>query len=494
VTASRAAVRGAGTASAAYSTAAQRRSLRRASRVAQTGILAPGDADPPPTGTSDYLDYRGIATSRDIAPLEGQEYELGRFLDPRRGPTREVGIPFEVLRRHAAVIGPTGAGKTKSILVPWIASALRQGHCVVATDIGGDLLDDLMIHRAATGALGAKVSKWDYSHPSDSIGWDWLVSLDDDESMIAAVDAIHGKPRPNDSQPFFHQRDARVLRGVLELARGTGAARSGRDLLELVRDGSKLSALVGANPRHPGANRLTDVVGQHSGTYQQMMSGVINDLEIWDNRGLEAVTRSGGLLLDSFFEEARLLVIGAPIHGGRISEAASGLLLSQVINRLYRRFNTSQGQHVFLVIDEAARLTGRIPIEELLSVSRRARVSVVIATQDVGQFADENERLSILGNCATYISLPSRSSANGEYLSSRLGHRFQTATTVSQGPSPQMPTHGGLTVSSSTSQVPVLGTREILDPPWGERTAIVHCQPMASKPFLVDLTRPEFLA
>jgi hypothetical protein len=50
----------------------------------------------------------------------------------------------------------------------------------------------------------------------------------------------------------------------------------------------------------------------------------------------------------------------------------------------------------------------------------------------------------------------------------------------------------GPSVSSTVGRVPVLGQREILDPPWGERSAVVHCQPAVAKPFLVDLTRPEF--
>ena len=481
-------------ASYAVEAGSQRLWLQRSARFAETGVLAPGDPDPPPTGPSGYFDYRGTAPEGDVVGLRDSTFfTLGKFLDIRRGPRHEIGLPFDVLRRHAAVIGPTGSGKTKSFLVPWIATALRHRCCVVAIDIGGDLLDDFWVHRSATGPVDAKVSKWDYSDPVHSARWNWLETLNNDEAVVAAVDAIHGKLRHNDSQPFFHQRDARVLRGLIELARATKAARSGNELLQLLRDQARLRSLTDMHPRNPGSGRLKDVVGLSHNEYLKAVSGVVNDLEIWDHPGLDAVTdtrMTSGIELDVLFDEPRLLVVGAPIHGGRISEAASSLLLSQVVNRLYRRIGTSSGVHTFLVLDEAARLVSRLPIEELLSVSRKAAVSVVLATQDVGQFDSESERLTILGNCSTYISLPTPSKANGEYLAGRLGERFQSSVSLTH--SPRSTTARGVSRSTATSAVPVLGSREIMQPPFGGRVAVVHSPQVSGKPFLTDVTRPEW--
>jgi type IV secretory pathway TraG/TraD family ATPase VirD4 len=247
--------------------------------------------------------------------------------------------------------------------------------------------------------------------------------------------------------------------------------------------------MVQANARHPAAQRLVDLIGRGASDYLQVISGVINDLEVWEHPGLRAVTAHQQLDLGTLFDRGALLVVGAPIHGGRTSEAASGLLLSQIINRLYRRFTAQSGRHVFIVIDEAARLTNRLRLEELLSVARRARVSIVLATQDVGQFNDGKERIAILGNCATYISLPGRSVQNAEYLLGRLGQRYQSSISLTHSPGA---TAGGLSRSSQIAATGVLGHREVLDPPWGERAAVLHSQPISGKPFLVDLTRPEF--
>jgi type IV secretory pathway TraG/TraD family ATPase VirD4 len=467
-------------------TVAAQRTNTRASRYAASGVLVPGDPDPPPSSGLDFYDYRGIAVRQEVEDLIGQPFPLGHRLDPRKGPKEEVGLPFDVLQRHAAVIGPSGSGKTKSVIIPWAATAVRMGHSAIVVDISGDLLDDLDSYRSISGPLNASVAKWDYADPRRSISWNWIGSLVTDESVVSAVDAIHGRLSPHDSQPFFHQRDARCLRGLIELARDCLPNATGRNLLDLARNESRLRGLVSAHPNHPGAGRLIDVLSS-AGNYLQIMSGVINDLEIWENDGLQEITAHDGLNIAQVFEGPNLLVIGAPIYGGRISEAASGLLLSQIINQLYVRMGKDFDRQVFLFIDEAARLTGRLDYEELLSVSRHAGASVVLATQDVSQFPDADQRTSILGNCATYIALPTRSSASAEYLASRLGERYQSSTSTSQQPS------GWSTVTSTTRQVgtvPVLGHREIMDPPWGERCAIIHSPPVCGKPFLVDLSLP----
>lgn len=112
--------------------------------VENPAVLGPGARDPQP-GSGDFYDYRGVARPRELRQFRGQPFSLGNVIDAsgRRGGF-DLGLPLDMVRRHAAVIGSTGSGKTKSVLVPWMASAVRLGCTVVATDITGDLTDDLI--------------------------------------------------------------------------------------------------------------------------------------------------------------------------------------------------------------------------------------------------------------------------------------------------------------------------------------------------------------
>ena len=217
--------------------AGHRKPLRRGRRAAARGVLCPGDPPPPP-GSSDYLDYRGVASARELTALRDAPFSLGRYLDPRRGARWPIGVPEEVLHRHAAVIGPTGSGKTKSILLPWTAAALQSGASVVAVDVTGDLLDDLVVVRSAVGAFNARVAKWDYTDPGHSISWNWLASLRDDDAVTSVTEALIGRDQPNDPQPYFHQRDRRTLRGLVEITRTLRPHATSAELLALVGDQS----------------------------------------------------------------------------------------------------------------------------------------------------------------------------------------------------------------------------------------------------------------
>ena len=136
------------------------------------------------------------------------------------------------------------------------------------------------------------------------------------------------------------------------------------------------------------------------------------------------------------------------------------------------------------MLDEAARLADRINYEELLSVSRRARVSVVLAMQNVTQFKDKDEREAILNNCSTYVSLPTPSRESASFFISRLGERRQSSLGISRD---------GRTMRShytrSSDLVDVVPHREVMDPPWGDHTAVVHSTQVSAAPFLVDLAR-----
>lgn len=460
----------------------------RGAFAAGSRILGPGDPSPPPH-MGDIYDYRALISSRELQGLTGS-LPLGYAIEPRNGPVASISVPSEILEQHAAVIGPTGAGKTTSVIVPWMAGALRDGHSVIAVDVTGNLQDKVLEYVHNTGPLGARMALWDFTRPANSVSWNWLDDLSTEDAVVASVEALVGRDRPNDPQPYFMQRDKRVLRGLIEGVLAT----TSRSLDTLLAGASDQSLLRRLGTLHPSiGNRLNEVSTLPAQDFGRAMSGVVNALDVFGHSGVKAVTRSGGITLDSLTEAPSLLIIGAPLSGSRTSISLSSLMISMLTRNLYRRFGQNNARRVFYFIDEAARLTDRINFEELLSVSRAAGISVVVAAQNVTQFADKNERATILDNCGTYISLPTPSDESASYFASRLGAREVSTLTESR-------TFGGINnpwtiqFSRALSTVPVLGKREIMDPPWGERSAIVHCRPLSGAPFAVDLSRPDLLA
>ncbi|WP_433221227.1 type IV secretory system conjugative DNA transfer family protein [Dactylosporangium sp. CS-047395] len=465
-----------------------------ASRAAMaTGVLMPGDPPPAPSGHA-FLDYRGIAGEAEARALPPGGFPLGRLVSDRRGPSTPVAVPFEVLRRHAAVIGPNGSGKTRGVVLPWIYAALKAGHTVLAVDVKGDLLDDVGRYAAAHGRLGVKIGKWDLSDPAGSVRWNWLDELVDDGSLDAAVVAVIGRENKQSSaDPYFYRRDAALLRGLLQLRPLLGVRKpTVADFLRLLTDHARLHALLRRNPAHPGANEvLTAIGGLEPDEHTRAVSGVATALARLTGAGLTALgdtsARGQGLSMSGFLDSGALLVVTAPLSHGEPAKVASALALNLIVQRLYGRFGRTARQ-VFLVIDEAPRIVDRFAFEEVLSVSRSASTSVVVAAQDVAQFKDANERSAIFGNCATLVSLAGASPATAELVRQRLG--THTVPVIATGTASQ--SAGGMSLNRSMVSAPVLGDREITQPPFGPRGAIAHIAALdrgiTNKPLVVDLT------
>jgi type IV secretory pathway TraG/TraD family ATPase VirD4 len=461
---------------------------QRVLRAPRSGILCPGDSSPPPG--ADVLDYRGLAhLSKVSGALAGKQPPIGTFLDcrGRRGPP--LGLPVPLLFRHSAVLGPTGSGKTTSIIVPWIVSLLRLGCSVVTIDVRGDLLPAITAHAAATGGpTGSRLWLWDYSAPQ-SHRWNWLADATDSRAIEMAVTSILGRPKDNDPQPHFYNRDYRWLRALITLTKqSAGPAAAPARILSLINDQRALLSLMHGMPTgtQPAAD-LNDLVAMPADEYSRAASGLINALSIFGLPQVERVTTVSDFSLSGVCDRPTLLVAVAPLADGRLAETLSGMLVSQVILRVFSRFGNSQSPRpLFLMIDEAPRLKDRLNYEELLAVARGASVGVCLAAQDVTQFGDADTRTSILSNCQSLIVLPGTSPETAGYLSKRLGERPVEQVSVTQAPTGGF--FGTRTVGGSSGMAPVLGLREIMHPPFGDHVSIAHIPSVTREPFLVDLS------
>ncbi len=464
----------------------------RLSRGARDGVLGPWDPPPPRATRSGLWDYRGVARPGDVAPHQ-IDFPLGRYREPRRWTAKQpIGLPESVANEHTIVLGPTRSGKTASLIAPWIHAALRLGYSVVAVDVKGrdDLLHEIKRYSAAHGSAGAPVIKWDYTDPSRSASWNWIADVGTDSEINAAVEAICGRPSPNDPNKFFHQSAIKYLRGLLQLAPTLSHAVTLADILVLLSDQSRLEALVQGRRGHAGSARLAELVGLAPGDFLKYTMELKTHLETLDTRGFNAVTSSTEFSFDMLrSRDPVLVIVTAPVSDGSLADAACSLFLSQLLQRVLSGFGLV-ARPMLLALDEAARVQSRIDLGSTLSLVAGAGVSVLLATQDVSQF-EEDARDEILANCGTMICLPRVSKATTDYLAGRLGEMHFAS--LSDTTSSDRRTGASRSWTQSTERASVLGHREIALPPpqLGPWPAIVHAPSIATRPIVVDLTRQD---
>lgn len=458
-------------------------------------ILGPGNrlrlGDPKSLPTT-IADYSSLAKPGELRPLHRGTLTLGRYLNPNGALGRPLALPFELLLRHCAVIGPTGSGKTESILLPWCIAALQAGQSVVLIDIKGDLYDRLQPVVRDVGAALRYVSIHD---PQRSDHWNFFEEIEDDSDLERIVSSILGQPRPNDPQPYFRERDSRLLRALLLITRAYfGHDATPMRLYQMCSDQEQLrDVLSSASEIARHRSEIAELLTNSPEEFSRAVSGLSNKLHLFSIRSLATLASDSTFRLAELWERPSLLIVGARIADGEPAEVLSSCMLNMLFASICRRFDGPRSaRSLFLLIDEAPRLASRIPYSQVLAIVRAAQVGVCLLAQDIVQFGDERAAHDVLANCATMILLRGCKYHTAQYFSNRLGDRLSPSISHSQqqrtwpwqeSPPPTQSVH--------VARNPVLGVGEIMNLPMtGPRrySALVQAEEVSSSPFLVDLT------
>jgi hypothetical protein len=458
------------------------------SRKGRRGLLGPGDPPPPPGLVGDFLDYRGVASARETSNLHGLEYPIGSSVRFGRGGGSLLGVPFDLIKRHAIVIGPAGSGKTESVIVPWIYSALRAGNTVVATDVKGDLKDRLKEYTSSRGTLGVPVTTWDYLAPKGgSTSWNWIGALNTDARLDAAIVGLIGR-QERSQRPDLWNIDYEIGKGLIRFAQTHFRRPITADDLRATLDQDELEKDLRGNQRFPGYAELWPYTQMSPGDFVKATSGIRPALAALCTPDIRRVTEQPKLDIDSVLDHPGLVIIGARLSGGSVSERLAALALGVFQQRLFERLSQRHhDHHVLVVIDEAGPLLKRVDFARVMTTVRSGGVSVVLGFQAAEMIDDESERGTILSNAAITIAMRGMSEATADHLSKRFGTRTERVISDSS-----TITHKNRTRQVSHEQMPVIALRELQSPPFGDFCGVISLagdSRVTSKPIMVDFTR-----
>lgn len=389
--------------------------VHRARLRASAGMLASGSLKQRVVDWARPADLMALVS----APRNGGQVPLGEIRSSRPRERRRLWAPAQ---HHVALIAPTGAGKTVSIVIP---AVLEWGpHPLVVTSTKRDVFDATAGARAQLG----DVRVWDPLGTCGSHGWTPLDGCEDWQwALLTAgwlADALGGTPG---AERFWDEQGKSLLAPLLHAAAlRDGGMRDVLDwlsgLLQVTVAGGQLTdpmAPVGTGGCPAIVQQLRDVGADPDADRQ--IRGVL----ALDHRTLSSVTATASGYLAAhrlpdvqatdraeitsawLFEPdtARTLFIVVPDGFERALEPLVVCLLAGFFQRLAGRADTSEP--VLFALDEVANISGMEALPRRLATARGSGGRILTVFQDQAQLKARWKNLasSIVGNSATKLWL-----------------------------------------------------------------------------------------
>lgn len=350
-----------------------------------------------PLGEADLLGVDPLHPKRLPVPPGVSDTESVFAVGTAPGPERLVGLTAEARLSHAAVIGPTGSGKTEAVLVPWLLTDIRAGRAVCFIDPKGQgvgyVLDLL------TKEEGERVVLYDPSDPEGTAGFNPLDARGRDayavaDSILAVFKSVFASgwgPRTEDilyasvltlaidgqrrdvphtlldipkllTDPLFRRTVTPAVAGELEIARFWGRY----EALKPAQQESEISAPMNKLRRYLMRRGATAIVGQADPPFRLR--------DIWKG------------------DRIVLVSVNEALAGAETAQLIGGLICAEVFMAAQERAGEQNPKKRpgFVYVDEVRKfLRFPVSLESALEISRSYGVGWALFGQGFYQMGSE---------------------------------------------------------------------------------------------------------
>ena len=340
--------------------------------------------------------------------------------------------------RHLMIIGATGTGKSRLIILPSLIYSLRarKRRSFVVFDVKGELKEaTLQIAR------DNHYNILDVNFRDPSLGDPWnpfykanaLYATGTDENMKKArtllekyIDSIFSDGRANGrNDPYWRTNCANLFRGICSILWGLGKSITLRDVLRLSDsipisrededddDECQLFRLADRFPAGSAARRL--LAGFRSGSNQtrgnilSCYRGYLSPRTARDDV-LKMVSGSTSINFQQLGETPTVLYITLPDDSTALG-GLQGILLTQLMQELNEcalRNNGCLPVRTEMYLDEVCNIRPAIPsLETALTIARSRGIRYILAIQSYAQFCGVygSAAETIAANCSSWIAL-----------------------------------------------------------------------------------------
>jgi len=386
----------------------------------------------------------------------------GTILGTMKGQTLflpEVVIGFN---QNTLVVGPSGSGKSWSLLRPAIMQAIRNQESIIVTDPKGELVKDMKSIMEENSYIVKVLNLVDLKIGDQYNPFSLIV--DDQDALDLASVLVEADSSRSSGEQFWDDAlisyyqaiilyivhelplSQRHIRNLLEIAARWGADKENIDSLFLALD-----------PQHPA--RCAYDLGFRVAA-DKIRDGIIISaaakLAIWQSMDVCSLTSGEGINIAQIGKEKTALFLKMSTSK-KTMRPVSQLFFNQLFQILFHVGEENGGQlpvKVRILADELGNIGKIFELEKRLSLTRSYGIGFMGIFQNVKQMESMYPDFqSIKANCHTFVFLGGGDHETLKFVSNILGE--QTIETQSNNESEQttrVDTSGSMGLSTSTSR------------------------------------------
>lgn len=357
--------------------------------------------------------------------------------------TQNVSIGFDGHKHkrnlNTAVVGGSGAGKTKFIIQPNI---LQCSTSYVILDPKGESLEE---NGNLLKAKGYDIRILNLKEPMKSHSYNPFAFIEGDDDVQKVATILMRATTPKESRsndPYWEQQAEVLLKAfmfylhyeapdyeqnfsfLLEMLREAQVAEGKEEEKSVIDD--LFDELEQREPNHIAVKYYRDVRPVPGRTYNTIRSTLTGRLEKFNLESIANITSSNDLDFISLGTKKTALFLVIPDNDKSYNFLISILYL-QMFQQLEDYADSLPGKllpiHVQFLMDEFANVALPDDFEQTLSVARSRGFSFTIILQNLSQlkFHFEKQWEGIMGNCDSFVYLGGNEQSSHKYVSELLG-------------------------------------------------------------------------
>lgn len=344
---------------------------------------------------------------------------------------KKIGLPRMLRFMHTLIGGPTGEGKSSSLIIPPLLFDADSKGSAVVPDAKSPELFNWTAGRWMKA--GKKVFLFDPWHP-DCIGINPLPYADDQDLLTIVEVLMREREEILKEDAFFKSRTRYLLFAILKLVQSWGEEYCNfASVYRAVESVDTLKAFVNASD-DPTKKLFEDFHNLYAETKVNALTSIREKLDIFMDENVRKAFSRSEFKFEMLFREGDpcLLIIGAPIDKKEPGTKIASLIVNLIINMAFkeRRLQKQAKQRgeksfipndLYLYLDELRNLK-ITALADLVSIARETKTHVIGSVTDLGFFRYYKEDFdSLMGNFRTRVFLGGLDYNSSRYISESLG-------------------------------------------------------------------------